>query len=477
MIRLWQSNPALERSTFEKGETRGAQRRPAQSERKDSVFPRNDRPYGLKRTAFQTEIALRRIIFSYLQLAWVYIIHKVMVCGVYSGRLAIDLFAGRVDMKTVQFRIETLPGSGIWTGSADHQKMTAIKGTSLLGGMRFWTEALLRSFGHRVCDCTGDTREVFDGEPESVCAACHSFGCTGLSRAFTLHVMADRVSGELEKTTLKVEVFGDTEKRNYALAEGWRGSLTLSLACRRPLSWPEALWKKEHVSLPPEALIAAFLMMEYGALGAHDQYGCGLVRMTNREELASMLRDCPLPEDGKEKPPVGYADLQDFYFFRGLLDRTALEEQSRCSVSMKEKGRRLPPSFDGVVRVRRLLRDSLRRGGASDTWKELRHWVCGFLPLGKGSPLSPATGSHLSVGVSGDILYGWGWLPRAGVKGLTLSPWRTVREEALDAVYACLKGFCPELVWKEYASPRDTASAKDWRGYVREMIEQPWRKA
>ena len=469
MSRLWQSNPALERSTFEKGETRGAQRRPAQSERKDSVFPRNDRPYGLKRTAFQTEIALRRIIFSYLQLAWVYIIHKVMVCGVYSGRLAIDLFAGRVDMKTVQFRIETLPGSGIWTGSADHQKMTAIKGTSLLGGMRFWTEALLRSFGHRVCDCTGDTREVFDGEPESVCAACHSFGCTGLSRAFTLHVMADRVSGELEKTTLKVEVFGDTEKRNYALAEGWRGSLTLSLACRRPLSWPEALWKKEHVSLPPEALIAAFLMMEYGALGAHDQYGCGLVRMTNREELAAMLRDCPLPEDGKEKPPVGYADLQDFYFFRGLLDRTALEEQSRCSVSMKEKGRRLPPSFDGVVRVRRLLRDSLRRGGAPDAWKELRHWVCGVL--------RPATGSHLSVGVSGDILYGWGWLPRAGVKGLTLSPWRTVREEALDAVYACLKGFCPELVWKEYASPRDTASAKDWRGYVREMIEQPWRKA
>ena len=37
-----------------------AQRRPAKSERKTAVFPRNDRPYGLKCEAFQTENALER---------------------------------------------------------------------------------------------------------------------------------------------------------------------------------------------------------------------------------------------------------------------------------------------------------------------------------------------------------------------------------------------------------------------------------
>ena len=47
----------LERFNFEKGETRGARRRPARSERKNRVFPRNDRPYGLKCKAFQTENA------------------------------------------------------------------------------------------------------------------------------------------------------------------------------------------------------------------------------------------------------------------------------------------------------------------------------------------------------------------------------------------------------------------------------------
>ena len=34
-----------------------AQRRPAKRKRKNRVFPRNDRPYGLERTAFQTENA------------------------------------------------------------------------------------------------------------------------------------------------------------------------------------------------------------------------------------------------------------------------------------------------------------------------------------------------------------------------------------------------------------------------------------
>ena len=35
-----------------------AQRRPARIERKNRVLPRNDRPYGLKRPAFQTENAI-----------------------------------------------------------------------------------------------------------------------------------------------------------------------------------------------------------------------------------------------------------------------------------------------------------------------------------------------------------------------------------------------------------------------------------
>ena len=47
-----------------------AQRRPAQSERKNRVFPRNARPYGLKRETFQTENAL--IETSSHPASWIY---------------------------------------------------------------------------------------------------------------------------------------------------------------------------------------------------------------------------------------------------------------------------------------------------------------------------------------------------------------------------------------------------------------------
>ncbi|MCI7567768.1 MAG: hypothetical protein MSH25_00095, partial [Desulfovibrio sp.] len=53
----------IERFTFEKGENARRQHSAARPEvsGKTALFPRNDRPYGLKRAAFQTEIALKYI--------------------------------------------------------------------------------------------------------------------------------------------------------------------------------------------------------------------------------------------------------------------------------------------------------------------------------------------------------------------------------------------------------------------------------
>lgn len=144
--------------------------------------------------------------------------------------------------RTVRFELQTLPGSGIWTGGSD-QKMTTMTGSSLLGGMRFWTEAFLRSFGHEVCDCIA-SKEIYkpktkQSEGKEVCAGCHVFGCTGLARAFMLHVEQSKapVAFSPEKTVVKFHPRGDGE-RFYAIPSGWRGALSLAFSCRRPLSWP-----------------------------------------------------------------------------------------------------------------------------------------------------------------------------------------------------------------------------------------------
>ena len=56
------SAAAIERFNFEKGETRRRQHSAARPKvsGKTALFPRNDRPYGLKCEAFQTENALKK---------------------------------------------------------------------------------------------------------------------------------------------------------------------------------------------------------------------------------------------------------------------------------------------------------------------------------------------------------------------------------------------------------------------------------
>lgn len=367
-------------------------------------------------------------------------------------------------LNTMEWQLETLPGSGIWTGSADHTTMTGIKGTSLLGGMRFWTEALLRSFGYRVCDCTGKGKDIFKkASPEKVCAACHSFGCTGLSRAFSLHVTPENMTEHGKKTRVIAKAPG-RDDANYAVAPGWQGRLALSMTCRRPLSWPlEMHWGRHHAGLPPEVLLATLLMLEYGALGASDQYGCGLVRLRDRAAVLEKLRGCPLPEDCPDPVETGLASLRDFFFFKGSLDQKALERQSNCRITTPG----IPPALSDLVRARRLLRDSLR---GQQGIRELRHWLCGTL---RPQPV----GGHMSLGISDKILYGWGWLPRKGMAELSGPGGPSLRETALQAVHDCVQGICPGMTWKEFASPRDARAPQTWREHVTEMLSQPWRDA
>ena len=381
--------------------------------------------------------------------------------------------------QTVEFQIEPLPGSGIWTGSDDHLTMTSLKGTSLVGSMRFWTEALLRSFGNRVCDCV-QQHEIFDktdylkGGDGKVCAACHSFGCTGLARAFTLHVDTKNTQPfSCEKAAFKVSLPDKGRDAYYSFAKGWTDKFSLGLSCRRALSWPcKEHRDKGHFFLPPEVILATFLMLEYGTLGAMDQYGCGLVRTLNREELVKNMQQalCEVHK-GEVEPAAGYASLRDFYFFKGTLDNTELKRQCNRSISpQSQQNKNNPQSFDPIIRVRRLLRDSIRANMTSPSrGTGLRHWLCGSLN---------EAGSHISVGVSRGTLYCWGWVPRAGIvlKNNDRSPNPlNEREDILRTIYSCLKSVCTDMEWREFNSVRDKKSPQDWQQFVQNMIATPWR--
>ena len=379
-------------------------------------------------------------------------------------------------LTTVDFHLKPLPGSGIWTGSDESTRMTALKGTSLIGSMRFWTEALLRSFGHRVCDCTAqhenfDRKDYERGQDGKVCAACHSFGCTGLARAFNLHVVVKTQLPEQqfkgsEKKCVTMKDIPDRGDAKYSFATGWTEELTLSISCRRPLTWPcEEHRHQNHVALPPEMLLATFLMLEYGTLGAMDQYGLGLVELLNREDLVPAIENClKCVKKGSEAPQTGYASLQDFYFFKGILDSRKLRE--KAGGYFKD----VSNSFDNTIRVRRLIREGLRSEQQNlSKGEKLRHWICGFQ--------KEPTGSHICIGVSNSMLHGWGWVPRTGIADLDIQNWQEEREKILQKIFTEMNEICTRLEWREFCSQREENAPQDWSDYMQKMIVTPWRSA
>ena len=50
----------------------------------------------------------------------------------------------------MQLHLSTMNRLGIWTGGAKAGTMTAINATSILGSLRYWTEALMRADGKEL---------------------------------------------------------------------------------------------------------------------------------------------------------------------------------------------------------------------------------------------------------------------------------------------------------------------------------------
>lgn len=178
---------------------------------------------------------------------------------------------------TIEIPIKTL--TPIWTGDND-RKTSYLRATSFLGGMRFWTEALLRSLGENVC---GETRCLNDPDSGQIpCAACRIFGCTGLGRSFALKII-DSDGKDLKPLTTK-SVGGknriEIPKQSGGIsrwfltdndASGKDGDFNILLNCMRPL-------ESNKNKISAHLQLAMHYIIHWGTLGAKDQYGYGLIQ-------------------------------------------------------------------------------------------------------------------------------------------------------------------------------------------------------
>lgn len=338
----------------------------------------------------------------------------------------------------------------VWTGDAD-ANTSSIKATSLLGGLRFWAEALVRSLGERVCDITSNHgKDVYDKTTpgQEICRVCNTFGCTGFGKSFGMNIINDNqlegTSGNriaLKEYSYQIETRKNGKTTTKAKIPEWylnnktgkSGSFTIQVI---PLRLG---------GINSDLALSLCLMLKWGTLGALDQFGYGMVTADIPDEFLALAQKA-LP---RETPsPASGVSLHDFFFFKFEPERN---------------DRKVP--FEIRYLVRQALRDSeetIKAVQASDSnlnLKHLRHYFCGNM---KGK--TQATKYNIGKKRDGTIA-GWGYYPRDERFGKQ-------REICLDVLKEKLREQAGghHLKWVEFNSYRDTEEKMDNLPLYLEML-------
>lgn len=333
----------------------------------------------------------------------------------------------------VEIKVQTL--TPVWTGD-NNGETSYLRATSFLGGLRFWTEALLRSFGKYTCNITNnDDRCLYDPKNNRyACSACKIFGCTNLGRSFRMKVIEGKrlTTVSSKKILLRDQEYTQNNRHKiptYYPKGGLHGTFSIGLI---PLRGD---------GLSSYLVAGLKLMLDWGSLGAQDQYGQGLVK-AETEKLADHLQQLSF-SSGDATDTYDLPKFSDFFFFY-------------CEMKDSEQY-----NEEHQFKIRNKVRNSLRE---NQDQRSLRHYFCGSLS-------NPKQGTKYNISQYNNKLFGWGWFPRSGEHSQS-------RDLCLNNLKNELKKIAcnDSLYWKEYNSSRDQDSPSTWSEYVWNMLNKSWRE-
>lgn len=213
--------------------------------------------------------------------------------------------------------IRIKPLTPIWTGGSDG-KMERIHETGIIGGLRWWYEAILRGLNKDACDpslnpCKLDEikyrKSRDEGMPRNerlrsagLCDVCRTFGATGWKRRFRLSV-----NGAFEpawRTGRSLNIKPPGRSRGWHLNAGGVNDFDLVLTGE-----PRSL----------ETIRALILFLEqWGNLGARPQLGYGAFQVA--EVIQDETKEVgPLfigNQDNGNRPLSDLPDLRCFTFYK-----------------------------------------------------------------------------------------------------------------------------------------------------------------
>lgn len=217
-----------------------------------------------------------------------------------------------MDKLTVRIKMLT----PIWTGGMVGRKgrMDRIHETGILGGLRWWFEAIVRGLGEYACDPTGNNKCQYDPKKqrspkEQLCFVCYVFGATGWQRQFRLEIVDDQTECILQSGDKILNIRPPGRTRGWYLPAGNMGKFTLKF-----IGDPKSL-----------SLMAALLLFleKWGNLGAKPQLGYGIFAIENRDEIIKWAYGSSGDKPGWEwkvfsndNPNKELPDLKQFGFFK-----------------------------------------------------------------------------------------------------------------------------------------------------------------
>ena len=307
--------------------------------------------------------------------------------------------------------IQLLTKTPIWTGDANGKMADHILETGIVGSLRWWVEAIVRSAGFHVPEDPGS---------DSISPAANLFGTTEGKRQFAFsiddqtapdpHLQPNRGSSISFKLDEKVGIGPHRDEKDRLKYPEWvfqghpRGG---SLAIRLRAS-------QTHCAILQSAL---FLASRVGAIGAKAQFGCGVFDLCRHPQDHSKIHDLLNPAyPGAPQP------------------ETHLNAELPTLQSLFWKEIPLPgfkPSVNDLTPflLRYRIREQIRIKGYP---QDLRHQICGWVR-------NPPSGSifFISFPFPRNDEYRirvWGWHPL----GLALP-----RADLLDRIDDGIQGHIP----------------------------------
>ncbi len=221
--------------------------------------------------------------------------------------------------------------------------------------------------------------------------------------------------------------------------------------CARHGGFTIQLNQMRSVPIAPPVLASLVIQLNWGSLGARDQYGYGFVKPTqpNGFDINSLI---PITAVAAHiNGPIGNQHaLEDFFYFKASASRT-----DDLTSSSTLEFRKIP------FIIRHDTRNCVRT--LSNT--SVRHFFFGKING------QNRQGTRFNIGITIDnTLLGWGWFPRHGDHAAH-------RNACLDVLKAeVTRHATGSILWKEFNSTRDNCgSATTWSAFLTELLTSSWR--